>query len=161
MSRRESDREDLLREATALVERAEIRIPGYTDPIVIGFRRDGSASFYFGADPVYQFNSVGELRRAYINGLLYKAERRQMVALHLKRSETDVALVRHELTGEEISALLELLQQHMERLQVALETGTHTLVGQVPDDCDIMTRIIDCLVAFSSSPRIANKPHVR
>ena len=28
MSRRESDREDLLREATALVERAELQVPG-------------------------------------------------------------------------------------------------------------------------------------
>ena len=42
MARRESDREDLLREATALVERAELTIEGFDEPIVVGFRRDGS-----------------------------------------------------------------------------------------------------------------------
>ena len=47
MAQRETNREDLLREATALVERAEIRIPGESEPIVVGFRRDGSASFFF------------------------------------------------------------------------------------------------------------------
>src|SRR2546421_10418921 len=101
MVRRESDREDLLREATALVERAEIRTPGEHEPIVVGFRRDGSASFFFGAHPVYQFNSAGEFRRGYIGGLLYKAERGRLIALRRERSDAEVALVRTELNDDE------------------------------------------------------------
>src|SRR5688572_18570527 len=65
MARQEQDREDILREATALVERVELLIPEFPEPIVAGFRRDGSASFFFGADPVLQFNAQGKLRRAF------------------------------------------------------------------------------------------------
>src|SRR3954447_20411722 len=101
MSRHESDREDLLREATALVERIELTVGGFDLPVVCGFRRDGAASFYFGADPVYQFNAVGQLRRAFVAGRLIKAERGRLVALSRERTENEVALVRHELSAAE------------------------------------------------------------
>jgi hypothetical protein len=119
MPSRESDREDLLREATALVERAELKIVGHAEPIVIGFRKDGSASFFFGADPVYQFNSAGELRRAYIGGLLYKAERGHLVALRRERTATEVSLVRSELTAYETTAFLMTLGGRLTHLHKA------------------------------------------
>src|SRR5689334_1384312 len=72
MAREEHQREDLLREATALVERAEIRLPGCEAAIVVGFRRDGAPSFFFGDDFVVQFNPHHELRRGYWNGRLVK-----------------------------------------------------------------------------------------
>src|SRR5262245_38318908 len=72
MARQESDREDLLREATALVERAELKVAGEPEPVTVGFRRDGSLSVFFGSVAVYQFNTAGELRRAFADGLLYK-----------------------------------------------------------------------------------------
>ena len=73
MARNQSDREDLLREATALVERAELRISGWSEPVVVGFRRGGGASLFFGGKEVYQFNAGGELRRAFVAGRLIKA----------------------------------------------------------------------------------------
>src|SRR6186997_1242741 len=100
MARRESEREDLLREATALVERAELTLEGSEEPIVVGFRRDGSASFFFGVDPVYQFNAACELRRAFVGGLLYKAERGRLVSLSRQRTMESVALFRAELTAQ-------------------------------------------------------------
>ena len=88
MARDQSSREDLLREATALVERIELRIAGpmsvkhdRDDHVVVGFRANGSASFFFGEDPVYQFNSAGQLRRAYCGGLLIKAAHGRLVSL--------------------------------------------------------------------------------
>src|SRR5204863_2544475 len=77
MAREESSREDLLREATALVERIELIPNGSTSDgrIVAGFRRNGALSVFFGEDPVYQFNAAGELRRAYTDGKLLKADR--------------------------------------------------------------------------------------
>src|SRR5687767_11977524 len=122
----ESDREDLLREATALVERAELKLPGFVDPVVIGFRRDGSASFFFGADPVYQFNSAGELRRAYIGGLLYKAEQGRLIGLSRERSQTETALIRHELTADKAAVILESLRTDLDRARESLEAGTYT-----------------------------------
>src|SRR3954453_924358 len=106
MARTESDREDLLREATALVERVELQVDGLEQPIVVGFRRDGSASFFFGAEAVYQFNSAGEFRRGYIDGLLYKAERGSVIALERERSETAVNLRRIELSAQQTDAIL-------------------------------------------------------
>src|SRR5688500_8421146 len=106
MAQRESNREDLMREATALIERAELVLPGAAEPVVVGFRRDGSASFFFGADPVYQFNAAGELRRAYVGGLLYKAVSRHLVALRRERTETETILLSCELSGEETAHFL-------------------------------------------------------
>src|SRR5437016_5665990 len=113
MARHESDREDLLREATALVERVEMRNPGCDEPVVAGFRRDGSVSFYFGADPVYQFNSAGEFRRGYVAGMLYKAERGRIIKLERKRGEHSVDLLRNELDAAEAAALLNDAHAHL------------------------------------------------
>jgi len=43
--------------------------------IVAGFRRDGSGSVYFDAEPVYQFNSAGHLRRGFAAGKMFKASK--------------------------------------------------------------------------------------
>jgi hypothetical protein len=160
MSRHESDREDLLREATALVERAEVSVAGYDDPIVAGFRKDGSASFYFGADLVCQFNAAGELRRAYVASLLYKAERGRLVALRRQRSGTEIALIRSELSDEESAALVEGLRHHLSRLRLALAGGSCTLRGQIPPEGDILGRIQAWLAARPPIIPIARAPNV-
>ncbi len=64
MARHEEEREDLMRDAKALVDRIELVVPGFEEPVVVGFRTNGAASFYFGQDAVYHFNSQLELRRA-------------------------------------------------------------------------------------------------
>src|SRR5690606_4241518 len=97
MARQEQDREDLLKEATALVERVELAIDGMPEHVVVGFRADGCASFYFGPEPVWHFNTSQELRRAYVGGLLYKAEQGRLVSLQRNRTSGQVQLLRHEL----------------------------------------------------------------
>ena len=105
MARQENPREDLLAEATALVERAELRIAGFAEPIVVGFRRNGAASIYFGQDAAYHFNTANELRRAFIGGTLYKADRGRLAALVRRRTAAEVELVRHDL-DETVAARL-------------------------------------------------------
>ena len=161
MSRRETDREDLLREATALVERVEIRVPGEDEPVVAGFRRDGSLSVFFGPDPVYQFNSAGELRRAYVGGLLYKAEQGRLVELRRERSEREVALVRRELDAEETAALLEAARSRLAELAGALSRGEVQVVGQAPADMDVVGRIRKWLGAIPPLLPVAKTPHAR
>jgi hypothetical protein len=160
MARSESDREDLLREATALALRAELSVPGFAEPIVVGFRRDGSASVYFGADPVYQFNTGGELRRAYVGGLLYKAERGRLVALRRERTASAVALVRRELTEEETASLLATMHDHLERIRLALADSEASITGQVPADGHLDDRIRQWLAAFRGKAQIAGRPNV-
>ena len=161
MSRRESDREDLLREATALVERAEVRVQGEGEPVVAGFRRDGSLSVFFGPDPVYQFNSDSELRRAFVGGLLYKAERGRLLELRRERSEREVALVRRELDAQEADGLLTTARNRLAQLGAALSRGEFQLVGQVPADGDVVGRIGKWLSNVPAVLPIAQSPHAK
>ena len=160
MARQESDREDLLREATALVERAELQIPGESEPVTAGFRRDGSLSVFFGGDPVYQFNAAGELRRAFADGLLYKAERGRLVALRRERSEREVALVRRELSDDETATFLIASRKRLNHILAALQTHNFRLMGQVPTDGDVPARVSEWLAALPAELSVARSPRV-
>jgi hypothetical protein len=161
VSRQESDREDLLREATALVERAELTVAGFSEPIIIGFRRDGSLSVFFGPDPVYQFNGAGELRRAFASGLLYKAERRGLVALRRERDEREVALVRTALTAEETAEFLNAAHRRLTELAAALGSRSFTITGQVPIDANVVSRVQEWLAALPAQIPIAPSAGLR
>lgn len=145
MSRQESDREDLLREATALVERIELRLPEQPDSIVAGFRRDGSASFFFGQSPVYQFNSRCELRRAYVGGLLYKVDSGQLVEMRRERTPTAVELRSRQLSPAEAAQFLLDTEKWLSTLRNALAAGNAEVLGHVPNDKDVVARVITWL----------------
>ena len=136
-----ADREDLLAEATALVERAELIIAGFDQPIVIGFRRDGCASVFFGAETAYHFNTQQQLRRAYLGGLLYKAERGQLASLQRRRTIDEVQLLRDDLSDVESTRLLQELQGRLLQLVRSLEAGEFEVTRQIPSDRDVVSRI--------------------
>ena len=161
MARKESDREDLLREATALVERIELA-PAHAegDHVVAGFRADGAISFYFGADPVYQFNSHGQLRRAFCDGHLLKAERGRLVSLRRVRDGNEVQLRRHELTNDEQVEFLSSASQRLRELAKRCENQVLVIVGQVPQDADVFGRVMTWL-ANRRDLEIAQSPHAR
>lgn len=131
MARHEADREDLLREATALVDRVELRTNDEPEPVVVGFRRSGCGSVYFGAEPVYQFNSSGQLRRAYQDGQLLKAEAGRLIGLTRCRTANQVQLLRRAWDAESTTAFLLDARRRLERLRQALAEGRFTLIGQV------------------------------
>lgn len=159
MARQESDREDLLREATALVQRVELVVAGYDEPIVCGFRRDGSVSLFFGADPVYQFNTASQLRRAFVAGRIHKAEQGRLVALSRERSTTQVSLVRDELSGDEPAAFLTTMQGHLSRLREALNGGSFVIQGEVPSGGNVIGRMLRWLEALPATIEIATRPN--
>lgn len=159
MARQEQDREDLLREATALVERAELQVHGDNEPVVAGFRRDGSFSVFFGGDPVYQFNSLGELRRAFVDALLYKAERGNMIGLRRERTATATVLVRQPLSAEEQMLFLSAARERLRSLCLALEDNRFTLVGQAPPEADVVGRVQKWLSVSPERPEVADRPH--
>lgn len=160
VAREERDREDLLAEATALVERAELRIAAEAEPIVAGFRRDGAASVYFGPDPAYHFNAAGELRRAYSRGKLLKAERGKLVSLARRREANEVVLLRHELTADEQQAFLAELSRRLVSLRAALTGGDYQLVGQVPELAAVSGRIRRWLESLPLPPTVAAFPRL-
>jgi hypothetical protein len=161
MSRRESDREDLLREATALVERAEVEVEGLAEPVVVGFRKDGAASVFFGADPVYQFNSAGELRRAFVDGLLYKAEQGKLVSLQRERTESETALVRGALSESETAAFVSSMQDWLTRLRAAMAAGKFTVTGEWPVGGKVSQRIHTWLMGIPTVIVVAKVANVR
>jgi len=162
MARQESEREDLLREATALVERIELAPSeaGNGEHIVMGFRSDGAPSIYFGADPVYHFNSGGQLRRAYCGGLLFKAERGRLISLERVRRENEVLLVRHELLEEEQAKFLTNMHARLRDVVQPCEEHKLVLVGQVPADADVLSRAMSWLSQLGDV-KIAASPHAR
>lgn len=160
MARQESDREDLLREATALVERIEFApAAGEGEHVVVGFRRDGAASIYFGADPAYHFNAAGELRRAYCGGQLIKAERGRLLSLDRVRQDGEVQLLRREMLAAAERNFLGELIERMRMLLLQLRQRQLVSVGQVPADSDVLGRAMAWLadrdgVAVADSPRV-------
>lgn len=167
MAREESSREDLLREATALVERIELA-PRDTqlhsagaradEHVVAGFRRDGAFSIFFGDDPVYQFNAAGELRRAYLNGKLLKADHGRLAALDRVRTAHETQLVRHDLTQDEQLAFEAKLQDDLKRFALALNANQLTVVGQVPDGADVLGRVRSWFTSHNRWP-VAARPN--
>jgi hypothetical protein len=160
LAREEQDREDLLAEAVALVERAEIEFPSCGGRVVAGFRRDGCGSVYFDSDPVYHFNTRHELRRAFAQGRLLKAERGSLVALERVRTAHEVQLVRHELSDAETAEFLRELARRWRSLEASLRTCDYRLVGQVPQSADVIGRCLAWLAQVGTPARIAASARV-
>ena len=166
MARESFDREDLLREATALTERVEISLTASAvaregdDTIVIGFRQDGCGSVYFGQDLAYHFNTSHQLRRAFDHGTLVKAVAGRLASMTRQRHEGQVQLVRHDLTEDENDAALARWEHHRGALHTALAAGQYRIVGQVPEGIDLLSRVIEWLAAVER-PTIADVPGAR
>lgn len=141
MARNEQDREDLLREATALVERVELMLPSHPEPVVVGFRTGGAMSIYFGADPVYHFTADGKLRRAFIAKLLYKAVGGKLVEMRRQRIDGEVRLVSRQLTEAAQNERIDDLGNLLTDLFACLRHSNYHLVGQVPEDAKLIERI--------------------
>lgn len=156
----EVDREDLLGEATALVDRVELLVDGFADPVVVGFRQQGAASFYFGADPVYQFNARGELRRAYCDGLLYKADGGRLAAMNRRRTGEAVELVRRDLSEDEQAAFGKRMAARLCQLRDALAEDRYEVRGEVSTTGDAVADVRRWLAKTPLPPPIAHRPNV-
>lgn len=161
MTRREQDREDLLAEATALVERVELKSPAFPDAVVAGFRKNGCASLYVGQDRAYHFNSLGELRRAYVDPLLYKAERGRWAALERRRSKHEVLLLHRDLEPDEMQAFAATLTELLGKLSNSLAIGDFELVRCVPQNANVLQRVQVWLAQLPQPLRVAASPHAR
>jgi len=160
MAREEQPREDLLAEAKNLVERVSLQVPPPLGPeeTVAGFRRDGSLAIYFGQQRVYQFTSGGELRRAYVDGLLYKAQAGVLISMSRERTSEAVNLVSTPLATGATNEFLAQMTSCLTGLQRVLEAGDYVLQGQVPADGMVIERLLAWLVAHVGNTSIASSP---
>lgn len=160
MARQEHAREDLLAEATALVERAEFLLRRIVEPIVIGFRRNGAASVYFGQDEAYHFDSAGRLRRAFFAGRLYKADRGRLASLDRRRTDEAVELQRHDLTEAETAQFLDRMQRQLGELKSAAAAGKLDWQRVVPDSGETRRKIVEWLANLPEKIEIARSARV-
>jgi|SRR5262245_9157175 len=145
MARHETDREDLMAEATALRQRVELELPGFAEHVVAGFRDNGGCSIYFGADPVFHFDADGALRRAFVAGDLYRSQGKTLTRLTRTRADREVHLIRHDLGPVELAGFLAAMRGHLERLHDALADESARVVQQVPVETDFRPRLVEAL----------------
>lgn len=161
MARIEQDREDLLRDARALLPRGEFLLPCVNDPVVIGYRKQGAVSVYLGQDPALHFNSHGELRRGYVDDRLLKAVDGRLVQMQRVRQEGEVQLRSRPLADEQQQAMLERVGRWLSLVRDGLSSHAYELVGQVPEDGDLVDRSLKWLHRVSSAPVVvADSPRV-
>jgi hypothetical protein len=141
MARHEVDREDLMAEATALRQRAELVLEGHCEAIVAGFRADGHWSLYFGDDPVYHFDAAGCLRRAFVAGDLYRSQGQTLARLNRLRTDQAVELVRRDLEPGEVEQFLSRMTDLLTELKIALERGSALIVRQVSEGDDFVSKL--------------------
>jgi hypothetical protein len=161
MARNTSDREDLLEEATALRPRVELEFPGRAGTIVAGRRQDGRLSLYFGPDPVYHFNELGQLRRAYVGGDLYRSQGITLARLKRVQDEQQSQLLRHDLERVELTAFFEQMHSRINGLAQHLARGECRVLRSIPPDAvflpDLSTALSRILSAASPLARALKK----
>ena len=160
MAREEQDREDLMRDATALIERVELALPGRAENLVAGFRRGGAVSLYLGQDPVYHFNAAGQLRRAFVAGLLVRADDGRLASLRRERTKKNISLVRHELSPVETEAFRASFNAMRQEILALLDGGRFKIVAQVPLRQDVLARFRTWLAGLPECVEIARSPRV-
>ena len=133
MALQEEDKEDLMRDAVALRNRIEWAVPDEPHAVVTGLRSDRSLSVFFGQDPVFHFNPDGQLRRAFVNGFLYRSQGTTLARLFRERTRTETMLVRNDLQAVELAEFLVFMRARIQNLRTALEAGTATRLRSVPD----------------------------
>lgn len=136
MARHEEDREDLLAEARALVPRVELQCEPWPHSIVLGRRRDDYLSVYLGQDQVYHFDSDGRLRRAYLEGVLYRSAGSTLTRIARERTSTETILRTSNLTSEEAIVLVEQMRAQLDQLLTCLTTDRYQILRQVSETDD-------------------------
>ncbi len=145
MARHESDREDLMREATALKRRVRLQPPAGGPMLVAGFHRDGALSLYFEADPVYHFDSAGLLKRAYIDGDLYRTQGETLAKLTRVRSDRETQLIRIDLTPDECDRVRKAVINRLTGLHDSLAAGSLQAVETVPSGDPIVPDLLSVI----------------
>ncbi len=154
----EHDREDLLGEARKMPNRGEALVGKAM--VVVGFRQGMQLSLYCGSDPVFQFNNLGQLRRAYVSGDRFAAASGKLVRLSRQGKGGRVQFQRLPLQPEETEAILEQLQSWLEKVQAAVVQGgaDWRVVEESPGE--FLRRLHDWFQNFSNQPTIADTANV-
>lgn len=132
-------------EAIALSPRVAFSIPGFSDEIVAGRRSDGRWSVYFGGDPVYHFDADGRLRRAFLDGQLYRTEGQTLSRLTRQESSTETVLLRHDLTESELTGFQNDACLLLNRLATSISRSEATVRLAIPPDANFLPELVQLI----------------
>jgi hypothetical protein len=149
VARNEVDREDLMREAVALTRRVELCVSGETAPIVVGIRDNGCWSVYFGGDPVFHFDAEGRLRRAFVDGHLFRSQGTGLSRLTRLRTDRESNLLRYDLPPQELADFWCAAGPRLCRLADSVRDGTARVLAQIPCDWKFTADILAVLTVIS------------
>jgi len=164
MARVEANREDLMREAVALVRRASFHTSSAGPEIIVGFRQNGWLSIYFGPDPMYQFDEEGRLRRAFVGGLLYRTQGQTLAELRRHRTDRETTLVRRDLDDQSLATFQFETHHRMAQFRDDILERRASEVGRIPSDdatltADIVARLDSVLRSQDFlAPAIPGRP---
>ena len=145
MARNSADRDDLMAELVTLAPRVAFTVPDVADEIVAGRRNDGRWSIFFGGDPVYHFDPDHRLRRAFVDGLLYRSEGATLARLTRQPTAESTVLLRHDLTASELNVFLMQMRLALGTLLNCLRGGRVTMREVVPIASEYLGELADSL----------------
>ena len=136
MARIEEDREDLYAELVTANPRWELELEGSPTPLITGIRPNGVWSVYFHPDRCYHFDANGGLRRAYVEGALYRSEGNTLARLIRQRSDEETTLLRYDLSPAELDDFLAVMHRHLTGFLKTLRAGTFRILRPEQDVAD-------------------------
>lgn len=158
MSRNESGDDDIMRDAVSLVRRIECRGAVNASAIVAGFNSGGWLFVYSGEDPMYRFDSKHRLRRAFVDGLLYRTEgqtlaqiqRQRYSDVHQTGSTRETTLLRRDLSTSELEVFRLRMMRDIAECISGIRTGE--FIKRLPvDDLIVVDDIVNGLRAVLDS----------
>ena len=161
MARDEDSREDLLREATALVQRVELQVEGFAEPIVAGFRRDGAASFYFGQRCFISIQHRRPTPPRLSRRPTVQSRSRPIGAIDAPRTADEVDLLRHECKADEEREFLAIDGPKTIRVATSVWSRVLSVLGQIPPDGNVAGRVGDWLSIQADPIPLACSPHAK
>lgn len=120
--------------------------------LVAGFRADGALSVYLGPERVYHCDAEGRLRRAFLDGVLYRTQGGTLAALRRDRTTTETTLWRHDLPPHDLETFHRQMRLDLQHLHKQLtQTNWHPARLAPADDAvlvrDLSAGIVKCLTA--------------
>lgn len=158
MTRHESDREDLIKEATAYVRRAEFSLKSTGAIVFVGIRRDDVLAIYYDQDPMYQFDVEGRIRRALVDGVLFRGQGESLSRLQRQRSAQETVLTRSDLSRAELTTFLTAMDRVIQMVLDEIDDGSICVLRAVPANANVefLVEIRERLAAvLKVSPRVS------
>lgn len=166
MAKQTHDREDLLRDGTAMSVRGRLLIDDVE--VFIGFRSQGQLSLYWDQDPVFQFDELGQLRRVFFDSIRLKAQDGRLVRLTKSSDEKTPSVGRLRLAGESISdsdqrRILQRLSDCLQQIKQVFEKqsphdGFDTLQCVGATKNEFVSRVGDWITNLDRPAIIAHDP---